>query len=114
MGPDALKCFGEAFHTRTGLGCSHATSLTEWLPGDYGQTPIRGVKGFISLQPRLPSSCFRTDGLDWGRRPMTALLLGVGALVLAVIAGALLDPRPRNAERADDQVPSMDEIVLAT
>jgi hypothetical protein len=45
---------------------------------------------------------------------MTALLLGVGALVLAVIARELLDPRPRNAERADDQVPSMDEIVLAT
>ena len=45
---------------------------------------------------------------------MTALLLGVGALVLAVVAGALLDPRLRNTGRADDQVPSMDEIVLTT
>jgi hypothetical protein len=42
---------------------------------------------------------------------MTALLLGVGALLLAVVAGALLDPRP-NTDRADDQVPSMDEIAL--
>jgi hypothetical protein len=43
---------------------------------------------------------------------MTALLLGVGALLLAVLAGALLDPRPRNTDRADD-LPSMDEIPLA-
>jgi hypothetical protein len=43
---------------------------------------------------------------------MTALLLGVGALLLAVVAGALLDPRPCNTDRVDDQVPSMDEIVL--
>ena len=43
---------------------------------------------------------------------MTALLLGVGALLLAVVAGALLEPRPRNTDRADDQVPSMDEIAL--
>jgi hypothetical protein len=44
---------------------------------------------------------------------MTALLLGVGALLLAVVAGALLDPRASNADRADDQVPSTDAIVLA-
>jgi hypothetical protein len=43
---------------------------------------------------------------------MTALLLGLGALLLAVVAGALLDSRPSNADRVDDQVPSMDEIVL--
>ncbi len=43
---------------------------------------------------------------------MTALLLGVGALLLAVVAAALLDPRPCNTDRADDQVPSMDEIEL--
>ena len=42
---------------------------------------------------------------------MTALLLGVGALLLAVVASALLDPRPVQ-EWADDQVPSMDEIAL--
>jgi hypothetical protein len=44
---------------------------------------------------------------------MTALLLGVGALLLAVVAGAMLDSRPRNTDRTDDQVPSMDEITLA-
>jgi hypothetical protein len=43
---------------------------------------------------------------------MIALLLGVGALLLAVVAGALLDPRPCNTDRADD-LPSMDEIALA-
>ena len=44
---------------------------------------------------------------------MTALLLGLGALLLAVAAGALLDPRPDHTDRANDQVPSMDEIALA-
>ena len=44
---------------------------------------------------------------------MIALLLGVGTLLLAVIAGALLDPRPHNTNRADDQVPATDEIALA-
>jgi hypothetical protein len=43
---------------------------------------------------------------------MTALLLGVGVLLLTVVAGALLDPRPSHMDRADDQVPSMDEIAL--
>jgi hypothetical protein len=43
---------------------------------------------------------------------MTALLLGVGALLLAVVAGALLDPRPSNTDRADDPVPSVDDIAL--
>ena len=41
---------------------------------------------------------------------MTALLLGVGALLLAVVAAALLDPGPRN--HADNDVPSMNEIAL--
>jgi hypothetical protein len=40
-----------------------------------------------------------------GRRPMTALLLGLGALLLAVAAGARLDPRPSHTDRADDQMP---------
>ena len=44
---------------------------------------------------------------------MIALLLGAGALLLAVVAGALLDPRPHTTNGADDQVPSMDEIALA-
>ena len=43
---------------------------------------------------------------------MTALLLGVGALLLAVVAAALLDPQPSNTDRADDQVPSMEAIAL--
>jgi hypothetical protein len=43
---------------------------------------------------------------------MSALLLGVGALLLALVASALLDPRPGHTDRADDQVPSMDEIAL--
>jgi hypothetical protein len=29
-----------------------------------------------------------------------------------VAAGALLDPRPSHTDRADDQMPSVDEIVL--
>jgi hypothetical protein len=37
---------------------------------------------------------------------------GANTLLLAVIAGALLDPRPSNTNRTDSQVPSMDEIVL--
>ena len=44
---------------------------------------------------------------------MTALLLGVGALLLAVVAGALLDPRASSTDQADDSVPSKDEIALA-
>ena len=44
---------------------------------------------------------------------MTALLLGVGALLLAVVAGTLLDPRASNTDQADDAVPSVDEIALA-
>ena len=44
---------------------------------------------------------------------MAAVLLGLGALLLAVVAGALLDPRPSNMDRADDQVPSTDDIALA-
>ena len=43
---------------------------------------------------------------------MTALLLGVGALLLAVVAGALLDPRASKTDQADDSVPSMDERAL--
>jgi hypothetical protein len=43
---------------------------------------------------------------------MTALLLGIGALLLAVGAGALFDPRLAHTDRADGQVPSMDEIAL--
>jgi hypothetical protein len=43
---------------------------------------------------------------------MTALLLGMSVLLLAVVASALLDPRPRNTDQVDD-LPSMDEIPLA-
>jgi hypothetical protein len=36
----------------------------------------------------------------------------MGALLLALVAGVLLDPQPSNTDRADDQVPSMDDIAL--
>jgi hypothetical protein len=42
---------------------------------------------------------------------MTALLLGMGALLLALFAGALLDPQPSKTDQADDRMPSMDEIA---
>lgn len=66
----------------------------------------------VNNSPRVSRCCpiLRPALWGWiGRRPMTALLLGVGALLLAVVAGALLEPRPRNTDRADD-LPSMDEI----
>jgi hypothetical protein len=47
------------------------------------------------------------------RPALTALLFGVGALSLAVVAGALLDPRASKADRTSDQASSMDEIALA-
>jgi hypothetical protein len=65
------------------------------------------VKHFISLQPPLPHFASAPMGLKRGEEPMAALLLGLGALLLAVVAGALLDPRPFDTDRADDQVPSM-------
>ncbi len=43
---------------------------------------------------------------------MIALLLGVGALFLALVATALLDPRQCDTERAGDHVPSLDAISL--
>jgi hypothetical protein len=45
---------------------------------------------------------------------MTALLLAGGALLLALVAGALLDPRPSSTDGANERLPSMDEIALAT
>jgi hypothetical protein len=77
-----------------------------------GQDPARGVKGFISLQLPLPHAALRPGEAGLEEKTMTALLLGVGTLLLAVIAGALLDPRPSNTNRTDSKVPSMDEIVL--
>ena len=45
---------------------------------------------------------------------MSALLVGLGALVLAVLVGALLDPRPARAERADPDLTSkIDDSVPA-
>jgi hypothetical protein len=37
---------------------------------------------------------------------MTALLIAVSALLLAVVASALIDPRPRRPEGADENVSS--------
>jgi len=44
---------------------------------------------------------------------MSALLVGMGALLLAVIVSALLDPRPARNERAGDDLTSTGECVLA-
>jgi hypothetical protein len=44
---------------------------------------------------------------------MSALLLALGAFVLAVAASALLGPRPTGMETHDEHTPSMDAIALA-
>jgi hypothetical protein len=43
---------------------------------------------------------------------MISLLIGVGALILAVIACAIVDPRPFR-EDADDLTPTMDSAALS-
>jgi hypothetical protein len=43
---------------------------------------------------------------------MIAFLIGVGALILAVIACAIVDPRP-SREEADDLTPTTDSAVLS-
>jgi hypothetical protein len=50
------------------------------------------------------------------RRTMISLLIGVGALFLAVIVCAIFDPWPSPADNADgagDGMPTLDAIVLA-
>jgi hypothetical protein len=44
---------------------------------------------------------------------MVALLVGVGALLLAVIVSALMDPSPARKDRAGDDLYSTDECVPA-
>jgi hypothetical protein len=45
---------------------------------------------------------------------MGALLVSLGALVLAVLVGALLDPRPARTERENaDLLPELDDCVAA-
>jgi len=44
---------------------------------------------------------------------MTALLVGVGALLLAVVVGALLDPSPARKDRVGDDLSSMGECAPA-
>jgi hypothetical protein len=44
---------------------------------------------------------------------MISLLIGVGALFLAVVASAILDPRPSGTDEAGEGVPTMDAIALA-
>jgi hypothetical protein len=41
------------------------------------------------------------------------LLVGFRALLLAVLVGAMLDPRPARTERADPDLLSMDDCVAA-
>ena len=43
---------------------------------------------------------------------MFALVIALGALVLAVLVSAILDPRPHGAD-ADDHGPTRDEISLS-
>jgi hypothetical protein len=46
---------------------------------------------------------------------MGALLVALGALMLAVLVGVLLDPRPARTERADpDLSPEIDDCVPAS
>ena len=45
---------------------------------------------------------------------MAALLVGMGALLLAVIVSALLDPSPAREHRAGDDLSSTGECVPAT
>ena len=66
-----------------------------------------GVNPFIAFRPPLRHVAVPPP---WGlnrRRPMISLLIGVGALILAVIACAIVDPRPFR-EDADDLTPTMD------
>jgi hypothetical protein len=44
---------------------------------------------------------------------MAALLVGMGALLLAVIVSALLDPSPAHKDRAGDDLSSSGECVPA-
>lgn len=72
-----------------------------------------GFDGDEAIHPASAAAVplfLRPKGLN-GRRPMTALLLGMGVLLLALFAGALLDPQPSKTDQADDRMPSMDEIA---
>lgn len=44
---------------------------------------------------------------------MFSLLIGVGALFLAVLVSTILDPRPRHTEDDDKSAPSRDAITLS-
>jgi hypothetical protein len=44
---------------------------------------------------------------------MVALLVGMGALLLAIIVSALLDPSPARKDRAGDDLYSTEEFVPA-
>jgi hypothetical protein len=46
------------------------------------------------------------------RAVMFALVIALGALVIAIVAGAILDPRPHGGD-ADDYGPVHDEIALS-
>ncbi len=44
---------------------------------------------------------------------MVALLVGMGALLLAIIVSALLDPSPAGKDQAGDDLTSTEEFVPA-
>ncbi len=73
---------------------------------------FEGVKRFISLQPLLRHLLLTCVALS-GEKTNDCSAAWSGVLLMAVVAGALLDPQSSNMDRSDDQMPSMDEIALA-
>ena len=73
-----------------------------------GAASVCGVKRFTSLwlQPRHVAES-GPWGLNW-RRPMFSLLVGLGALLLAVFVSAMLDPRPSRSGDAAERAHSDD------
>ena len=66
------------------------------------------MKRFTSLWPQLRHLPVSGPwGLNW-RRPMFSLLVGLGALLLAVFVSAMLDPRPSRSAAAAERAHSDD------
>lgn len=94
---------------RSCLGFVDSDEVGQATPTGHGAS---GVKRFIAFRPPLRHASVPPPwGLNW-RRPMIAFLIGVGALILAVIACAIVDPRP-SREDADDLTPTIDSAALS-